>query len=109
MSLHRAPSWNFHLQPNSYDEEPEKPAPAAPAAPAVKNEPEAVVKSEPAAEPSAAPPDSYDAPAVKNEYSPEDNDAHMGGSAFNQGANHAFKEEPAQDDNYGPINVKEDG
>jgi hypothetical protein len=33
----------------------------------------------------------------------------MGASAFHPAANQGFGAEPAVDDNYGPINVKEDG
>lgn len=36
-------------------------------------------------------------------------DTHMDQSGANAGAEQSFDNAPAEDDNYGPINVKEDG
>jgi hypothetical protein len=64
------------------------------------------VKSEPAAEPAS---DVFNGQAVKDEYAPAEGDAQMAGSHFAGAADHGSRNESAADDNYGPINVKEDG
>ncbi|KAH7392237.1 hypothetical protein DE146DRAFT_634397 [Phaeosphaeria sp. MPI-PUGE-AT-0046c] len=93
-----------------YDDEPaSKAAPAAPA-PAPQAEPEPV-KTEAA---SAPPQDttqngadngmpSWQAPAAAGQ------DAHMDQSGYNAAGNQSFDNAPMGDDNYGSINVKEDG
>ncbi|KAL1595058.1 hypothetical protein SLS60_009744 [Paraconiothyrium brasiliense] len=93
-----------------YDEpeEPAKPAPA-PAAPAAPADPEPVARNEHAVDPAAAAPGSFDGHAVQDEYAPVDGDAQMAGSNFAAAANQGSGNEPTVDDNYGPINVKEDG
>ncbi|KAH3920348.1 hypothetical protein HBI56_068910 [Parastagonospora nodorum] len=93
-----------------YDEEPSsKPAPAAPA-PVPQAEPEPM-KAEPASAPAqdttqtaadnAAP--SWQAPSAGGQ------DAHMDNSGYNAGGDQSFDNAPMADNNYGPINVKEDG
>lgn len=67
------------------------------------------MKSEPAAESAS---NAFNGRAIKDEYAPPDGDAQMGGSHgshFSGGADQGLTNEPAVDDNYGPINVKEDG
>lgn len=96
-----------------YDEV-EEPAKPAPAAPAVQAEPEPAVKNESVADPSVAPSNTFGGSATKDEYAPDGGDAQMGGSTadgttWNGSGDQGFKAEPAADDNYGPINVKEDG
>ncbi|KAK7184621.1 uncharacterized protein CC84DRAFT_840693 [Paraphaeosphaeria sporulosa] len=93
-----------------YDEpeEPAKPAPAS-AAPTAPAEPQPATKSEPAVEAAST---AFNGQAIKDEYAPADGDARMAGSHashFPGGADQGVKNEPAVDDNYGPINVKEDG
>lgn len=67
------------------------------------------MKSESAAESNPAFPHTHEPQVKEEEYTPQEGDAQLGGSAFNQGGYQGFKTEPAVDDNYGPINVKEDG
>lgn len=91
-----------------YDEEPA--SKSAPAAAPVRTEPEPA-NAQPVNEPvpdishnmaeSAAP--------VMQEAGVGAEDSHMDGSAFNGNGNQAFDNAPLEDDNYGPINVKEDG
>jgi RNA-binding protein Musashi len=69
------------------------------------------VRAEPASAPapdtaqngadSAAP--SWQAPSAGGE------DAHMDHSGYNAGGDQSYDNAPMEDDNYGPINVKEDG
>lgn len=66
------------------------------------------MKAEPVAEPR---PDAIantadTAPLVKRE---DDGDANMNGSAWNGAGHQSHGNTPGGDDNYGPINVKEDG
>lgn len=92
----------------SYDDEPaSKPAAAAPAP---KTEPEPAP-----AEPTNAPPqDSTQnngqdaAPSWPAQDAPNE-DSHMDQSGFNAGGEQSYENAPMEDDNYGPINVKEDG
>lgn len=89
----------------SYDEEPAKSAPAPPVA---KSEPEPV-KTESIPEPIATQNEAANiAPPVQGEQSYDAGDAHMDGSAWN-GAGEQSHDNAGDDDNYGPINVKEDG
>lgn len=67
------------------------------------------MKAESTDETNIAPPNAYDGQVAKDEYIPQDSDAQMGGSTFNQGAGQGYNAGSAADDNYGPINVKEDG
>ena len=46
---------------------------------------------------------SWSAPAARGE------DAHMEHSGYNAGGDQSYDNAPTQEDNYGPINVKEDG
>ena len=97
----------------SYDEEPSsKPSAAAPAAAA----PPAPAEPEPArAEPAASEPvadysnNGADNSAMTGQSGFGGGQVDMGGQGFNGGANQSFDNAPAEDDNYGPINVKEDG
>ena len=47
--------------------------------------------------------------AVKQEAGLEGDDMDMNGSAWNGGGNQSYDNVAMDDDNYGPINVKEDG
>ncbi|CAN9198096.1 unnamed protein product [Alternaria alternata] len=93
-----------------YDDEPtSKPAAAAPA-PAPKTEPEPTQ-----AEPVSAPPQdsTHDngqnaAPSWPAQAGGEQ-DSHMDQSGYNAGGDQSYDNAPVDDDNYGPINVKEDG
>ncbi|KAJ4303802.1 hypothetical protein N0V90_002703 [Kalmusia sp. IMI 367209] len=106
-------AFNEDIFDDLYDEV-EEPAKHVPAAPAVQAEPEPTVKSEPVADPSIASSNTFGGSATKDEYALEGGDAPMDGSAadgttWNGSGDQGFKAEPAADDNYGPINVKEDG
>ncbi|KAJ4375807.1 hypothetical protein N0V83_001084 [Neocucurbitaria cava] len=91
-----------------YDEEP-APKPAAAAPPAAKAEPEPVqAESAPTQAPDPAQnggqegAPSWQAPAAGG-------DGSMDHSGYNGGGNQSYDNAPMEDDNYGPINVKEDG
>ncbi|KAI1675838.1 RNA-binding protein (RRM domain) [Pyrenophora tritici-repentis] len=93
---------------NSYDDEPASKSAAA--TPPIKTEPEPA-----AAEPTNAPPqDSTQnngedaAPSWPAQDAPNQ-DTQMEQSNFNTGAVQSYENAPMEDDNYGPINVKEDG
>ncbi|KAH8726439.1 hypothetical protein GQ44DRAFT_613658 [Phaeosphaeriaceae sp. PMI808] len=95
-----------------YDEEPaSKPAPAAAApAPAPQAQPEPVqteTVSAPAQDAAQNGADSaaqsWQAQAAGGE------DAQMDQSGYNVGGDQSYGNAPMEDDNYGPINVKEDG
>ncbi|KAL5113676.1 hypothetical protein ACEQ8H_008429 [Pleosporales sp. CAS-2024a] len=92
-----------------YDEEPAK-APAASSAPAPPADPEAAKAQPPgAAAPDAAQP-SADAAAPAWQAAPAaGEDSHMDQSAYNARGEQSYDNAPPEDDNYGPINVKEDG
>ncbi|KAJ4347085.1 uncharacterized protein N0V89_011021 [Didymosphaeria variabile] len=93
-----------------YDEpeEPAKSAPA-PAAPAALADSEPVARNEPAVDPAVGAPGSFDGHAAQDEYAPVDGDAQMASSNFAGAGNQGSGNEHTVDDNYGPINVKEDG
>ncbi|EDU44494.1 conserved hypothetical protein [Pyrenophora tritici-repentis Pt-1C-BFP] len=91
-----------------YDDEPASKSAAA--TPPIKTEPEPA-----AAEPTNAPPqDSTQnngedaAPSWPAQDAPNQ-DTQMEQSNFNTGAVQSYENAPMEDDNYGPINVKEDG
>ncbi|KAG9193309.1 hypothetical protein G6011_03344 [Alternaria panax] len=93
-----------------YDDEPaSKPAAAAPA-PAPKTEPEPTP-----AEPVSAPPqdttqgNGQDAAPSWPAQGGGEQDSHMDQSGYNAGGVQSYDNAPMDDDNYGPINVKEDG
>ncbi|KAI4713860.1 hypothetical protein J4E90_003427 [Alternaria incomplexa] len=93
-----------------YDDEPtQKPAAAAPA-PAPKTEPEPTP-----AEPVSAPPqdtaqnNGQDSAPAWPAQGAADGDSHMDQSGYNAGGEQSYDNAPMDDDNYGPINVKEDG
>jgi len=94
-----------------YDEEPAKPSPApAASAPASQIVPEPA-QAEPVA--AAVQPkleSSADTPAQSWQgQSGGGDDTNMDHSGYNAGGDQSFDNGPADDDNYGPINVKEDG
>ncbi|KAK1916298.1 hypothetical protein P3342_004116 [Pyrenophora teres f. teres] len=91
-----------------YDDEPASKN-AAPAPP-IKTEPEPAP-----AEPTNAPPqdstqnNGQDAAPTWPAQDAPNQDSHMDQSNFNAGADQSYENAPMEDDNYGPINVKEDG
>ncbi|XPS74489.1 hypothetical protein M3J09_006605 [Ascochyta lentis] len=90
-----------------YDDEPaSKPTPAAAAPPLPTN-----AEPEMNTEPQSAPPQetAQDAAPSWQEPAAAGNDTNMDGSAYNNGGNQAYDNGQNDDDNYGPINVKEDG
>lgn len=94
---------------SSYDDEPA--SKSAPPAPAPKAEPEPVQ-----VESANAPPEEttqhgdQDAAPSWQGQAPGGNDSHMDHSGYNAGGNQSYDNAPMEDDNnYGPINVKEDG
>lgn len=94
----------------SYDEEPAS-KPTVPA-PAPKAEPEPALAQP---EPASAPPqiaahngEQQAAPSWQPQAAGGD-DSHMDHSGFNAGGNQSYDNAPMEEDNYGPINVKEDG
>ncbi|CAN9405360.1 hypothetical protein AA0119_g3561 [Alternaria tenuissima] len=95
-----------------YDDEPtSKPAAAAAApAPAPKTEPEPTQ-----AEPVSAPPqdsthdNGHNAASSWPAQAGGEQDSHMDQSGYNAGGDQSYDNAPVDDDNYGPINVKEDG
>jgi RNA-binding protein Musashi len=94
-----------------YDDEPTSQQAPAASAPAPKTEPEP-----PAAESASAPPQDttqshgHDAESSwPGQQGAAGEDTHMDHSGPNAGAEQSFDNAPAEDDNYGPINVKEDG
>ncbi|KAJ4383633.1 hypothetical protein N0V86_001688 [Didymella sp. IMI 355093] len=87
-----------------YDDEPaSKPTPAAAAPPKVEPE----VKLEPHNAPTLDAP--QDAAPSWQEPAAAGGDANMDGSAFNNGGDQSYDNNQNNDNDYGPINVKEDG
>ncbi|KAF2147567.1 uncharacterized protein K452DRAFT_282572 [Aplosporella prunicola CBS 121167] len=81
---------------------------AAPAAPA---QPEPTAATEPVSAPAPVARDEQHQPAAQNggaHSAPHNGDVHMSGNVQNE-AGHAHAAPETNDDNYGPIGIKEDG
>ncbi|RYN36664.1 hypothetical protein AA0112_g4607 [Alternaria arborescens] len=93
-----------------YDDEPTSKSAAAAPAPAPKTEPEPTQ-----AEPVSAPPQDSTHDNAQNAapswpaQAGGEQDSHMDQSGYNAGGDQSYDNAPVDDDNYGPINVKEDG
>ncbi|KAF2850296.1 hypothetical protein T440DRAFT_397133 [Plenodomus tracheiphilus IPT5] len=93
-----------------YDEEPAAKSSAPAPAPAPQADPEPAQ-----AEPASAPPaeaaqhDAHNAAPSWQGQATGNDDSHMDQSGYNGANNQSYDNAPMEDDNYGPINVKEDG
>ncbi|EMD63446.1 hypothetical protein COCSADRAFT_160854 [Bipolaris sorokiniana ND90Pr] len=93
-----------------YDDEPTSQQAPAASAPAPKAEPEPAPTESASAPPQDATQNhNQNAEASWAAQGAAGEDTQMGQSGFNAGGEQSFDNAPAEDDNYGPINVKEDG